>query len=136
MNKDSAIIVSSFWFFFQFLVYLSRLFIFKIPPMRIVYTTLSTLFKQKQVYWVKDHISHYIWIDKNTCISSYCTRQKKLLIAELFPILGNRPANADHVYDFLQYTEGFPHPNSTMTDSTGGTLPTPSPRPIAETLQG
>uniref|UniRef100_K1QLE3 RWD domain-containing protein 2B n=1 Tax=Magallana gigas TaxID=29159 RepID=K1QLE3_MAGGI len=49
---------------------------------------------------------------------------------------GNRPANADHVYDFLQYTEGFPHPNSTMTDSTGGTLPTPSPRPIAETLQG
>lgn len=49
---------------------------------------------------------------------------------------GNRPANADHVYDFLQYTEGFPHPNSTMTDNTGGTLPTPSPRPIAETLQG
>lgn len=49
---------------------------------------------------------------------------------------GNHPANADHVYDFLQYTEGFPHPNSTMTDSTGGTLPTPSPRPIAETLQG
>lgn len=49
---------------------------------------------------------------------------------------GNRPANAHHVYDFLQYTEGFPHPNSTMTDNTGGTLPTPSPQPIAETLQG
>lgn len=107
--------------------------------MRIVYTTPSTLFKQKQVFWVK-YIFHitgiFEFIDKNTCISSYCTRQKKLLIAELFPIIGNRPANADHVYDFLQYTEGFPHPNSTMTDSTGGTLPTPSPRPIAETVQG
>uniref|UniRef100_A0A8W8MLP9 Uncharacterized protein n=1 Tax=Magallana gigas TaxID=29159 RepID=A0A8W8MLP9_MAGGI len=45
-------------------------------------------------------------------------------------------AKTDHVYDFLQYTEGFPHPNSTMTDNTGGTLPTPSPRPIAGTLQG
>lgn len=49
---------------------------------------------------------------------------------------GNRPANAHHVYDFLQYTEGFPHPDSTVTDNTGGTLPTPSPQPIAETLQG
>lgn len=49
---------------------------------------------------------------------------------------GNRPANADHVYDFMQHIDDFPHPNSTMTDNTGGTLPTPSPRPIAETLQG
>uniref|UniRef100_A0A8W8LCC0 Uncharacterized protein n=1 Tax=Magallana gigas TaxID=29159 RepID=A0A8W8LCC0_MAGGI len=49
---------------------------------------------------------------------------------------GNPPANADHVYDFMQHIDGFPHPNSTMTDNTGGTLPTPSPRPIAENLQG
>lgn len=69
-------------------------------------------------------------------MSSYCTRQKKLLIAELFSITGNRPANADHVYDFMQHIDDFPHPNSTMTNNTGGTLPTPSPRPIAETLQG
>lgn len=49
---------------------------------------------------------------------------------------GNRPANADHVYDFMQHINDFPHPNSTMTDNTGGTLPTPSRRPIAKTLQG
>lgn len=49
---------------------------------------------------------------------------------------GNPPANADHVYDFMQHIDDFPHPKSIMRDNTGGTLPTPSPRHIAENLQG
>uniref|UniRef100_A0A8W8L798 Uncharacterized protein n=1 Tax=Magallana gigas TaxID=29159 RepID=A0A8W8L798_MAGGI len=44
--------------------------------------------------------------------------------------------DANHVYDLRQHIECFPHPDPTVRDNTGGTLPTPSSQPIAQTLQG
>lgn len=65
--------------------------------------------------------------------------KKKCWFADepFFLILGYPPANADHVYDLMQHIDEFPHPCPTVTDNTGGTLPTRSPcQPIAENLQG
>lgn len=51
-------------------------------------------------------------------------------------LTGYPPADANHVYNMMQYLYAFPHPDPTVTDNTGGTLPTPSFQPIAQTLQG
>ncbi|XP_052721767.1 interaptin-like isoform X2 [Crassostrea angulata] len=50
---------------------------------------------------------------------------------------GNPPVNANHVYRLKKHMDKFLHPNPTLRDNTGGTIPTPSPcEPIAESLLG
>ena len=50
-------------------------------------------------------------------------------------ISGHPPVNAEHIFNFKQYLDAFPHPCPTDGNSSGSTLPTAAPI-ITENLQG
>nr|XP_034300970.1 uncharacterized protein LOC117681299 isoform X2 [Crassostrea gigas] len=69
-------------------------------------------------------------------VQSTTTDNVDLIINLIREFTGFPPVDANHVYDLRQHIECFPHPDPTVRDNTGGTLPTPSSQPIAQTLQG